>query len=170
MGELVESGSKYNDEDRRRAVVEYAVHGVMSKVSKATGIPETTLSSWKRSDWWESQLVEVRTQIEEAILSNNLKIATRSGEEILDRIDNGDHHIDKEGNTIRIPVKARDLSAIGGISQDKARVQLGQPTSTSSNTTEKLAALAEQFKKLASAKTVDGEVVENMKLNRGFSR
>jgi hypothetical protein len=30
--------------------------------------------------------------------------------------------------------------------------------------------LAEQFKQLAREKTVDGEVVENMKLNRGFSR
>jgi hypothetical protein len=169
MGELVESGSKYTDEDRRIAVVEYAVHGVMSKVSKSTGIPETTLSSWKRSDWWVGQVAEFRTQIEEAILSNNLKIATRAGEEIIDRIDNGDTQI-VQGKPVKVPVKARDLAVVGGISQDKARVQLGQPTSISSNTTEKLAALAEHFRKLASEKTVDGEVVENMKLNRGLSR
>jgi len=44
MSELVKSGSKYSDEDRRKAVVEYCVNGVMSKVSDCTDIPETTLS------------------------------------------------------------------------------------------------------------------------------
>ena len=44
MGELVQGRSKYSDEDRRRAAVEYCVSGLMTKVSECTDIPETTLS------------------------------------------------------------------------------------------------------------------------------
>ncbi|MCZ6686989.1 MAG: hypothetical protein O7C69_04730, partial [Gammaproteobacteria bacterium] len=52
-------GSKYTDEDRRRAVIEYCVHGVMSKVVKITGIPDTTLAHWKnKSDWWDTLVAE----------------------------------------------------------------------------------------------------------------
>ena len=60
MGDLVETGSKYSDEDRRRAVAEYCVHGTISQVSKATGIPGRTLSGWKNTDWWVCEYTKVR--------------------------------------------------------------------------------------------------------------
>ena len=160
MGDLVESGSKYTDEDRRRAAVEYAVHGVMSKVAKVTGIPETTLSTWKRSDWWVGQVAEVRTQTEEVIRSNNLKIATRAGEEILDRIDNGDTQI-VQGKPVRVPVKARDLAIVGGISQDKYfGVQIQPPANA--GTKDAIKGLVKMFEDLAdrhNGRTIEGEVV-----------
>ena len=96
----------------------------MSKVAKVTGIPETTLSSWKRSDWWEPQLVEVRSQIGETILANNLKIATRSGEEVLDRIDNGSDLI--FNLVLMIPEGLRE--------QDLTRLNLLAPFSLSHET------------------------------------
>ena len=39
MGELVNGRSRYSDADRRRAVVEYCISGLMTKVSESTGIP-----------------------------------------------------------------------------------------------------------------------------------
>ena len=60
MDELVGSGSKYSDEDRRRAVVEYFVAGNMKLVAERTGIPRTTLNGWKQSDWWDELLVTLR--------------------------------------------------------------------------------------------------------------
>lgn len=96
MGDLVETGSKYSDDDRRQAVVEYCVHGVMSKVSEVTGIPETTLATWKnKSDWWDGQLVEVRSEIGDQILAQNLVNASKAGDELLDRIENGDQKLVK---------------------------------------------------------------------------
>jgi len=160
MADLVESGSKYTDEDRRRAVVEYAMHGVMSKVSRVTGIPQPTLSNWKQQGWWEGALVEVRSQTEEVILSNNLKIAVRSGEEILDRIDNGDTQI-VQGKPVKVPVKARDLAIVGGISQDKYfGVQIQPPANA--GTKDAIKGLVKMFEDLAdrhNARTIEGEVV-----------
>ncbi len=70
MGELVHSRSKYSDEDRRRAVVEYCVSGNMLKVSKVTGIPDTTLATWKnQSPWWDDEVATVRDEIGEQILA-----------------------------------------------------------------------------------------------------
>ena len=39
--------SKFSDEDRRNAVVHYCVLGNMQRVADATGIPRTTLISWR---------------------------------------------------------------------------------------------------------------------------
>ena len=67
MGDLVHTGSKYGDDVRLRAVTEYLVSGNISIVSRRTGIPRTTLVSWKQSDWWEGLLDKVRHEKEAEI-------------------------------------------------------------------------------------------------------
>jgi len=139
MSNLVEKGSKYTDEDRRMAVVEYCVDGLMTKVSKTTGIPETTLSYWKnKSGWWDEVVVEVRSEINEQILSQNMKIATKAGERVLDSLENGDEKLvwdkEKKEHVIkRVKPSAYHSMLVSGISQDKARIQQNLPTSISSN-------------------------------------
>jgi hypothetical protein len=58
MSELVHTnkGSHYTDEQRYQAAIEYAVKGNMAKVSKALGIPESTLCNWKKETWWDEQV------------------------------------------------------------------------------------------------------------------
>jgi len=134
MGELVNGRSKYSDEDRRRAVVEYCVSGLMTKVSECTDIPETTLATWKNnSDWWDDLVASVRTEINERILAQNLQIATKASERVLDSLENGDEKLvwDKTKNEHvikRVKPSGKDSMVISGISQDKARVQLNLPT------------------------------------------
>ena len=94
MGEMVQGRSKYSDKDRRRAVVEYCVSGVMTKVSDATGIPDTTLSLWKnKSDWWDDEVAAVRNETNEIILAQNLQIATKAGERVLHSLEHGDEKL-----------------------------------------------------------------------------
>lgn len=152
-----DSTSEYTDEDRRRAVIEYCVLGNMRRVAERIGIPDTTLATWKNhSDWWPVMQAEVLDQVQEEILANNLTVATKSQQALLDRIENGDVEnkvLKGDGGvsevvTIRTPVKARDLAIIGSIAQDKARVQLGKPTRIS-DTSNAMADLAEQFRELA---------------------
>ncbi len=134
MGELVHGRSKYTDEDRRRAVIEYHVSGLMTKVSDVTGIPETTLATWKnKTDWWDDLVVTVRSEINEVILAQNLQIATKAGERVLDSLENGDEKLvwdkDKGEHVIKcVKPSGKDSMVISGISQDKARVQLNLPT------------------------------------------
>ena len=147
MGEIVATGSKYSDEDRRRAVLEYSIYGVMSKVSKSTGIPEPTLSKWKNSDWWVSLRVEVETEKEEHILAQHTAIVEKVGEEIQDRLDNGDTQL-VQGKPVKVPVKARDLALVGGISFDKRRLILNQPTSITDKSAN-MDVLLKQFEQIA---------------------
>ena len=139
MGNLVQGRSKYSDEDRRRAVVEYCVHGVMRKVAETTDIQESTLSHWKtKADWWDGQVSAVRSEINDHILAQNLQIATKAGERVLDSLENGDEKlvVDKEtGQHIvkRVMPTGKDSMVMGGIAQDKAQRQLGLPTQIHGN-------------------------------------
>ena len=106
MSDLVIPGSKYSNEDRRKAVVEYCTAGNITKVAVNTGIPRTTLNDWTRSEWWDELVVEVRHEINDRILANNLEIATKAGERVLDSLENGDEKL--------IWDKAKGAAWIGG--------------------------------------------------------
>jgi len=43
MSDLIQSGSRYTDEDRRAACLTFAVLGNLAKVGQSLGIPATTL-------------------------------------------------------------------------------------------------------------------------------
>ena len=154
MSDLVGPGSKYTDEDRRRAVVEYCTNGVMTRVSDTTGIPDTTLAHWKnKSDWWDELVAQVRNEINEQILAQNMEIATKAGERVLDSLENGDETLvwdkDKKEHVIkRVKPGAYHSMLVSGISQDKARTQLNLPTSITAKA-EDYQALAKQFKELS---------------------
>ncbi len=55
-------GSRYSDEDRRKAVQEYLVCGSLAMVGEAMGIPRKTLSDWFRSKWWNQLTAELRQE------------------------------------------------------------------------------------------------------------
>ena len=132
MGNLVETGSKYTDEDRRRAVLEYSLTGSLTKVASRTGIPRKTLSDWKnKSDWWVEVIAKVRHQKEAIIRANDEEVIDKAHREIVDRLDNGDVQLVRTKNGVelhRVPVKAKDAAIIKGISDDKRRLSLNQPT------------------------------------------
>ena len=130
MSELVGQGSRYSDQDRREAVIQYAIHGSLQKVSDITGIPRTTLIGWKQheSGYWQTLLDEVRQQTEDEIEAFHTRIIKRASEEVLDRLEHGDYKLTKDGDTVRVPVAARDAATIGAISYDKRRLSLGLAT------------------------------------------
>jgi hypothetical protein len=156
MSEMVKGGSKFTDEDRRRAVIEYCVTGSDQGAAKSTGICRQSINRWRlHSEWWDEVVGEVRHEIDERILSQNLQIATKAGECVLDSLENGDEKLvwDKEkGEHVIKHVKpsGKDASVIGGISQDKARIQLNLPTSIIAKTVD-MQALAAQFAELSRA-------------------
>ena len=67
MSKLVAQGSKYDDEIRRKAVLEYSLCGSLAKVSEATGVPRKTLSDWFRSEWWDQLTGELRHNEDEPV-------------------------------------------------------------------------------------------------------
>ena len=159
----VERGSKYTNQQRREAVVEYGIHGNMTKVAEVTGIPETTLAYWKnKTDWWVTVFAEVCSEISDRILPQNLEIAERANERVLDSLANGDEKLiwDKaKGEHVIKLVKPtdKDAAVISGIVQDKARVQMNLPTTITDNrsTEEAIKALAKVFTDLSDKHKAD---------------
>ncbi len=139
MGKLVKAGSKHTDEDRRRVVIEYHIKGNDQAVADTTGISRQTINTWRlHSDWWDELLGEVRHEIDDQILGQNLQIATKAGENVLDSLENGDEKLvwdkEKKEHVIkRVKPGAYHSMLVSGISQDKARTQLNLPTLISSN-------------------------------------
>jgi hypothetical protein len=110
--------------------------------------------SLRHSDWWQGLIDEVRQEINDQILSQNLQIATEAGKRVLDSLENGDEKLvwdkSKDAHVIkRVKISGKDAAVIGGISQDKARLQLNLPTSITAKSSD-ITALAEQFRKLSS--------------------
>ena len=155
-------GSKYSNEDRRRAAVEYAIHGTLSKTSESTGIPERTLYDWKETDWWVSQVNEVRELNKDLFDAKLEQLALRGFESMLERIEHGDEYITKDGEKARKKVSLRDLATASGIAYDKMRLHRNQPTSIKAESTDaRLNQLAEKVRELQGGMvTIEGESEE----------
>ncbi len=55
-------GSKYGNEIKLRAVLEYSLCGSLAEVGESCGIPRKTLSDWYRSEWWNPLSAELRQE------------------------------------------------------------------------------------------------------------
>ncbi len=170
--------SKYSDEDRRRVVIEYHIHGTQTKVSEITGVPRRTISDWTQTEWFVEQSQAMEAQAEKLILAKNRQIIDASQDELLDRVLNGDSKLVKTKKVIehddgssevvedyelkRVPMPGRDLNITSGTVQDKRRTQLNLPTSisTSQNSQDQLKAVMDDL--LGAAKAYDEKRVDSI--------
>jgi len=117
---LVVKGSKYTDEDRRKAVVLYLVLGTDTAVAKELGYPRNTVTNWRHSDWWEQEAVLVGHEIEDKLRATFRKVAVEGTQLALDAIRNKD-------------LKGKEAMITAGIAYDKLRLSENRPTSISGN-------------------------------------
>lgn len=145
----------YDDKTRVDIAQQYAISGNYSKVARDNDIPRTTILGWaKDSDVWAEALVIARHEITDELLAQNLQIATKANEGVLDRIENGDTKVvnSKDANgkyheTIKVPMTGKDMAVVGGIMQDKGRVAMGMATSIQGKSAG-LDELAQRFAKI----------------------
>ena len=134
MSELVPTGSKYTDDQRMQAAMVYAIKGTTTAVERELGIPNQTISDWRRHEWWNEAVSRLREE------KQDLYIA-KYGELI------------EEGTRIaleKLPeASARDAMIIAATANDKLRLALNQPTSITS-TSSTMQALMDQFRELSS--------------------
>ncbi|EFP65996.1 hypothetical protein HMPREF1004_02221 [Ralstonia pickettii] len=94
----------------------------MRRTAEATGIPVRTLYDWQKTDWWETLVAQVRTEMEgeiDATLSKMIQLALAA---TMDRLENGDYVVTAKGEIVRKPVSARDVMAILAMAIDKRQV------------------------------------------------
>jgi len=131
------AGSKYTNEQRIEAVVNYMVQGTLSKASESCGIPLTTLYDWKQTEWWEALAEEVRSQKEEEHHAGFSRIIEAAIKRVEDALEHGDTKLVKTKDGYeerRVPVGAKDALMISAISYDKKRLSENLPTSISTST------------------------------------
>lgn len=115
-------GSVRSSDDRRIAAIQFVLLGSMRRTAEATGIPVRTLYDWQKTDWWETLVAQVRTEMEgeiDATLSKMIQLALAA---TMDRLENGDYVVTAKGEIVRKPVSARDVMAILAMAIDKRQV------------------------------------------------
>lgn len=143
--------------------------GSVKMVSELTKIPQDTIYIWKRTDWWNNLVNEIRKE-ERLTLSTKLKnVMEASWAVVADRLENGDWIYDqKTGELRRKPVSVRDA---GKIAIDAANLRTKMDiqenhTIANEQIEEKLAKLAKAFTNLSKGITnnqsvEDVEFLEN---------
>lgn len=142
----------WSQAQKQEALTTYLTFGTIRATSAVLKIPEPTLMSWKRQEWWKDQEKELRAS-ENIILSNKLKkIVDKSLDVLSDRLDKGDYiYNQKTGEMVRKPVGARDLGTIATSMIDKQQKIRTEEFSVvvQENIQDKLAKLAADFARVA---------------------
>lgn len=122
----------------------------MARVSEQTGIPLGTLNFWKSQPWWFEQVEKIRQSEDTEIDSTFTRIVKKTQEIMLERLENGDYFVDKDGEVRRKPVSMRDAAIVGAIGVDKRNIlrQVPQSEQSKMGMSERLKNLETQFTKL----------------------
>jgi hypothetical protein len=155
---------KYTRADKELYALQWLLHGQLDQACKAANIPRQTAQSWMKSRWWNSLIEVVRLRHKEEIEAKYEHIIAKSAEQIIDRLDNGDSVLMKNGAIKKVPVKAKELAGVMGTAQDKLRTSRNQPNTISINATLNLGQLASNFAKAGRLyqRELNGRVPEPM--------
>jgi hypothetical protein len=149
------ASSKYGAQERIQVAVAFIVEGNVSRTSRVTGIPESTIRDWRKSDWWEQLATEVRGEKEREFQAGFTRMVQAAIGQVEDRLTHGDVKLVRgaEGHEERrVPVSAKDATMVAAISYDKLRLSLNLPTSIRSNTdAHTLESLAKRFEEIGRA-------------------
>lgn len=155
----------YPLEKKVHACTLYAVYGDLEEVHKLTDVPVKELRSWMNETWWQDIIKQVYLEQNDKLSSQISSLLNNSLEVLKDRLENGDYYfVGKTGTLARKPVDARVLAGLFQSLAIQRRLVRGEPTSITANKQtldDKLDKLAKEFKRFASAKTIEGTVQED---------
>ena len=140
----------YPPEKVVEAATIYAVTGNLQKTSELVKVPLKDLRKLTKTDDFLLVLREVREENSEYFDIKMSSVIKKALEKLESAIDDGDSVLNKHGEVVQLPVKAKDLAFISSITFDKLQLQRGKPTSLTGNTdTARLEKLAMKFIELA---------------------
>lgn len=146
----------YPEEKRIEAVAIYAATGNIRTTAELSKVSETHLRKWRKEDWFQDLLREIRQENNDKIDVKFTEIVELALDGLKERLINGDHQVLKDGTIVRKPISARDLSIVSAINVDKRQLLRGEATSRSESVgrvedkaVDRLEKLAETFENLA---------------------
>ena len=150
--ELYSPRAKYTAEEKLQAVTAYVMTGTAVGAARVTGQLADTIREWKNhSSWWPDAYIQAKKERQEEMDGVMTAIVHEAGYQVLDRIQNGDEVIDKDGNVVRRKMSGKELATVMGITYDKRSLLRGDPTSRTEkvDTKQILDDVREQLKEIA---------------------
>jgi hypothetical protein len=170
LSDLYRANGKWTPEQKIQAATAMMITGTSKKAQDLTGIPAATIRWWAtQASWWPELMKAVRKEKDEELDAMQTSLIHKAGEEIMDRLENGDEHVTKDGDIVNKKVSGRDAAIIHGTLFDKRALNRGNPTSrtekTDSEALDQLAVQMEQFTRRMEeaghfAKPIQGEVIK----------
>ena len=112
-------GKKYSDEEKEKAYLMYATSGSYAEVSKALGIPESTIATWiadkKNSE--PDEFEELRSKKKEDFIDKASEIIDLAFDRLKKKLNNGDSDI-----------AVNHLTTVIGTLYDKRALARGEST------------------------------------------
>ena len=132
--------------------------GSQAHTAAITGIPEQTIRTWRKQEWWTDRIKEIKEGDNLQLDAKLTKVMDKALDAVVDRIENGEYMYDpRTGEIKRIPAKLRDVQKVAGDMIDKktllAKVQKGKEEQKQAITADHLLMLAREFSKFATGKT-----------------
>ena len=160
-------GHQWSDSQRLEAAKLYILTGNYAAVSASLQIPYQTLNKWKYAQWWKDLMVQLKAEETIELSARMKQIAAKALDVTVDRLENGNHQFDqKTGEIRRIPVNMKDAAKVATDLMAQQQKLEDKPVQQQIETTvnDRLAKLAEEFAKFASAKQVEAVRIKNNEL------
>ena len=143
--------TEYTQNQRLDALKIWLVTGNLAETARSLNIPYPTLKEWRYSKWWMETAEEIKAEGRMGLSAKLRKIAEKSLDETLDRLENGDVRLSPTGEKQLIPVSAAVAAKITTDFMNKAeeldRVQEGTSLQTVNDRLLSLATAFEKFSK-----------------------
>lgn len=158
-------GTKFSFEQKEEAVRVWLTTGNMRIAAATVGCAVQTIESWKKQDWWNQLVSQIKTEKNLVLGSRMSSIVDKSMDLIEDRLVNGDFVLNnKTGEVVRKPVALRDLASTANVLMTRKSVMDSQDHQTIENketAQEILSALAKEFAKIGlRASKQDAETID----------
>jgi hypothetical protein len=147
----------WSDQKRIEVLTTFLATGSQKYTSAITGVPEPTITQWRKSEWWGERTKDLQLEDNIKLDSKLSKVMDKALDAVIDRIDNGEYMYDpRTGEIKRIPAKLRDVQKVAGDMIDKkqllAKMNRSKEDSKQQITADHLVLLAKEFAKFASGK------------------
>lgn len=144
-----------------KAAVLYSIHGSSNIVANLTGTPERTIRDWMKSGEFQATLAECHKETSTKLQAKMKNIIADAYDRLHERVNNGDVKAIKTESgveLVNVPVTAKDLAIVAGVTIDKAMLISGQHPQQQQ--IDKLGDIAAQLERVAMlSASVQGQAV-----------
>jgi hypothetical protein len=148
----------WSEKKRMEVLTTFLATGSQKYTSAITGVPEPTIVSWRKQEWWKQGMYEIKEESNTQIDSKLTKIMDKALDAVMDRIENGEYMYDpRTGEIRRVPARLRDIQKVAGDTIDKKLLldKIGRQKEQGQKqqiTADHLVSLAKEFARIATGK------------------